>query len=328
MQEGQALRLEGHRLRCRGEYAAAGQAFLRAAELGDAHACFEMAYALLCGGGLGFLQDFEEGQRYAIKGALAGSALCRTLAEDLDLPPMYENGAVPDVEARVLVWDLHRGSILDSLTTDELVTLQRRCKESVHNPWPYYFLSLAVSRAGRTSESSAAMEYAARMGLVAAQLAIWNDGPYEMRVQPTRQGNQGGSLDLLESDDLLRIATPRDIANALSTVIWCDVDHPDSDITSILMRNERGLSADTLSQVRFYVGKFLYETMLVDEDQDVGPDWCYCVRHYRRAQRRAQDAAVAWLGCFKRRRLPWMCKDTAVLVAKAIASSECPVDDE
>lgn len=44
-----------------------------------------------------------------------------------------------------------------------------------------------------------------------------------------------------------------------------------------------------------------------------------CYDYYLRCRGRADNAAIAWMGCFRRRALPHLSRDTATLVAKMLA---------
>lgn len=328
--EGRALCLKGHRLRRERKYQAAGQAFKAAADAGSAEGCFEMANALLNDGGLGFFADTDGGADYACRGAILGDAVCWEMARQTAFFAPGPRVGPDTLDARL--YRIYSDCDDDEhpepdLNADEYVMLQARCCEAGDNPWPFFYMAVVHGLRDEWETSRYWQNEAAQRGLRnALTFGLWlkDDGAarwYEKsklayHLEAVRQNSFGGACYLLSPQTLRSepTLTPRDIAQAVIALVGA---HSDTEsIRRLLIDNTAGLSLDTISETRFWVGYLLWAHGLVEPAYAA-----YCLSYFKATRRRASDAVVAWLGSFKRGRLRGMCKDTTQLVARAIMAS-------
>lgn len=318
-EEGLRLRLLGHRLRRQGRYAEAGRAFLEAVELGDGEAHFEVAFALTFSGGLGLREDMEWGRRIQLAGCVLGNPLCEVLEEEFNAPLLT-------LEERLLCYYCDPGdeevAAMIETTPDNRARLEQACHVAGDNPWPFFFLALLEERAGNKAECGVWMSAAASRGLAPAQVYdsqfyLYNlsDMNPEFIRQATRQYNLNGAENLVNHPEVGTLFSAKDIATAVSLLEYVKDNAPADLLHSVMMENTLNLSREVLSEVRFWIGEYIYENV---GDNDDRPEARYCLGYYHEAQRRAAVACVAWLGCWKRRRFQALSKDTVVLVAQAM----------
>lgn len=88
------------------------------------------------------------------------------------------------------------------------------------------------------------------------------------------------------------------------------------DFDHVIVRNELGLSPQLQKMVVAAFGKITEHIWFraVPNDEEVA----ICVRFYQMVRKVAQNATVAWLGCFKRGAISYLNRDTATLIGKII----------
>lgn len=122
--------------------------------------------------------------------------------------------------------------------------------------------------------------------------------------------------------NLLRLANPHIIAHALflcndkslriqvlaTLTNW---RFKDFNVQNIVNENYFGLPDESLSIIQCMLGSFSYHY-----NHQVSQDY---VLVYRICKKQADAAVLAWMGCFRRKALPGLSRDTATLIAKIVA---------
>jgi TPR repeat protein len=122
--------------------------------------------------------------------------------------------------------------------------------------------------------------------------------------------------------DLLRLANPHLITHALflcndkSLRIYLPPKSTNwqyrkkFNVHSIIDENYFGLPDESLSIIQCMLGSFSYHYNQVPQD---------FVLVYRKSKKQADAAVLAWMGCFRRKALPGLSRDTSTLIAKIVA---------
>jgi hypothetical protein len=85
---------------------------------------------------------------------------------------------------------------------------------------------------------------------------------------------------------------------------------------NVTEKNHFGLSLDALFIISCVAGKVLKQRKRAEASRA-----CVSVYHYWK--KRADERVLAWMGCFKRKALTWLSRDTATLIAKMMANPVC-----
>lgn len=123
---------------------------------------------------------------------------------------------------------------------------------------------------------------------------------------------------------LLRMANPFMIAYGLivfdepdcveyfspKTHLWTDFE-----IQAIVHENDFGLPNEMLRMIQCFTGQLAHRFGAVAEYRGNA-----CLDVYQECKQRSDSAAIAWMGCFRRKALAHLSRDTATLIAKMIAS--------
>jgi hypothetical protein len=321
-QEGEARYAQAMHARRAGRYDEAGMLFLDAADAGIADACWEVANAMMFGGGIGFMDNRDSGEHFMLKGARLGHSLCRVAAR-AHLPDEMTHDAdapIHDLEARLFHEEMYPDEP-DPLTEAERAQLRSKCDSHSDNPWPWYWCALAEIQMDNVERARSYMDQAAQRGLCCALTFRWerhfphaskphNDGSKLMHA--ARQRNCYGAIWMLDCADLGSFASARDIALAVELATVYRANYKDSTIGGIIRANRRNLPEDVVREVACRVGATGKRKSLA------GTDIHYCQMYRAECVRHAKAAATAWLGCHKRRRLPHLNRDMVRLIGRAL----------
>ncbi|MEO6077236.1 MAG: hypothetical protein ABIP54_00430 [Candidatus Andersenbacteria bacterium] len=80
---------------------------------------------------------------------------------------------------------------------------------------------------------------------------------------------------------------------------------------SVIQQNMFHLTTDELLAIQCIIGQLTTRFQVPDENG--------CVFTYRRCKQRADAAILAWMGCFRRKALTGLSRDTATMIAKMVA---------
>lgn len=114
------------------------------------------------------------------------------------------------------------------------------------------------------------------------------------------------ALCLFEDDDSMMVQYRKD-------GLYCDFDYQ-----NVIEDNHFNLSDDTLFVVRCIVGKLLIkQNNLACLELKPYSDY---ISFYQSQKTRVNQIILAWMGCFRRKKLTWLSRDTATLIAKIMAN--------
>lgn len=91
--------------------------------------------------------------------------------------------------------------------------------------------------------------------------------------------------------------------------------YTDFDCNSVVVDNFFELSEETIYIIQCVLGQLAHRFGLVAEYRGNA-----CLEVYQECKKRSESAAIAWMGCFRRKGLAHLSRDTATLIAKMIAS--------
>ena len=86
----------------------------------------------------------------------------------------------------------------------------------------------------------------------------------------------------------------------------------DFDYRHVIEKNHFNLSEETLFVIKCIVGK-----LLIKQDDQTQSDYIDFYRHWKAL---VDQRILAWMGCFRRKKLTWLSRDTATLIAKMMAN--------
>jgi len=316
-QKGVEYYKKGLELRAQKCYKLAGNYLYKAANMGVGDACWEIARAYEDGGLCLFSSQHNSASEYYQKGADAGHILCKLKVSD----PVSEFTLV---ERLYLNWPLYDD--YPCTTPEEEEELIASAKDS-QSAWFLYILGSYLRNLPsikRKLEGDQCIRRSAELGLAEAQSTLLQT--YGC-IEGIRQFNFYSALRFLNTlSDVphesvgfgVKDFTAKDIFIAFYVI---ETDNAiDTDFLSekflkqIVFKNMFDLPIGMLLELKCRLGEYFKHNLhrlcvLSHEERQ-------CVVYYEACKKRAQSACIAWLGCFKRKKLDYFSKDTARIVAK------------
>lgn len=314
LQEGLKCYEAAQIFRSRHDYDKAGKYMLAAAKRNVPEACWEMAAALSFCGGLGFDHDEEKAQYYFKRGALLGDQLCKMYARDMGY--IEDDGTpITCTMARVMSWEMRPDDLVIPLTQEEehIFKIQLTTSKS---PERFYLLSKYWKQKGKKDLEKRWLIRAAQLGHASAQINLGGlckeDGDVSFLVYANRQNNRLGAIWLLAREDLAVHATMFDIFKALTLVLRQNIVFRDCTVQDIVIDNKRNLPEDMILRIKCHLGAYLEE---LEQDEFMTSAEESCNDFYVECEKRNVSAIIAFFGCFKRKKVAYLSKDTITLIA-------------
>jgi hypothetical protein len=314
-QKGTRYYEKGLKLRAQKCYKQAGAYLYKAANMGVGDACWEIARAYDYGGLCLFSNQHDAASEYYQKGAKAGNFLCKLF--NIQYPARVSTL----VERLYLNWNLYNDHFTTNAEEEELIA---SAKDS-QSPWFLYILGSyleSLPSTERKLEGDQCIRRSAQLGLADAQSILLTT--YGC-VEGTRQFNFHSAFYFLSTltdrlDKRIDFGVENFTANDIFLAFYLvdtEDDVIDSDLVfekflhQIVFKNMFDLPNGMLLELKCRLGEYFKRNrdVLSDEESE-------CIAYYKACQKRAQCACIAWLGCFKRKKLDYFSKDTARIVAK------------
>lgn len=287
MEEGRALFLKGLLHRIRREYVDARRAFEAAALLGSADAYWHM-----------FVNDHREGKCY--------------IPEDED---NLEHGEWEARKFRYLEEGARLGHPLccivkwnmDGLKWEDLPTPPNLCVEMVWN----VMCSPDSNRKFTLGERNKLKKEAEQAMLIhdpwpiLAYFKCLSD--YHRSLKDANPFMIAYAIFILEGSERLSFDTQDKPLGRYKTVSF--------KYYSVIKTNYFDLPKETLDIICCALGHLAFKFNRVEEYEGTS-----CLAMYEKCKQRSNGAAIAWIGCFKRKALKYISRDTATLIAKKIDS--------
>jgi hypothetical protein len=307
---------KGLKLRAQKCYKLAGNYLYKAANMGVGDACWEIARAYEYGGLCLFSGQHDAAFEYYQKGADAGNFLCK---QNITYP-IYASTLLE----RLYCWKIYIDRPFTTNAEEEELIAMANDSQS---PWFLYILGSyleALPSPARKCEGQQCIGRSVELGLAEAQSKCRET--YGC-IEGTRQFNFDSAFlfltNLTDSPDNfvsfgVKDFTANDIFLAFYIVFSdyvfdADIPFPML-LKKIVFKNTFYLPIGMLLELKCRLGYHFKRSLhtyiiLPDEASE-------CILYYEACKKRAQRACIAWLGCFKRKKLDYFSKDTARIVAK------------
>jgi hypothetical protein len=283
MDEGRQLFLKALQLRFHCKYEEARRAFEKAAQNGSGDACWYIYVTEDIGGPCYIEGEDEKADDYLLQGTKLGHLVCSAVYNTLAVNPWKKMLPAPPSLAAELHWSQTRSEKDTRIfSASEVAIIQKAAEQAIliHDVWPV----------------SAYFSY-----------VVFQEGMMQF-VDPCLIAH---ALCLFEGDEGAEVRFRRNLNPRL-------YQYRPFDYQNVIEDNYFKLSEETMFVVKCIVGKLLIEQ---DDQSYLGlkPNRDY-IKFYRNQKARVNQLILAWMGCFRRKKLTWLSRDTATLIAKIMAN--------